>query len=174
MMAPADLYFPPGINSIDSSTVQWLSKYLLEMKEPNLYTNNNNDEVYRFTWVRSFDNPIVIRFEKHNNNYTLYAKEMINNEGYLPPELKVNRTKNMTAYEWMRLEDKIKELGFWNVPTKDPRPEPIDGAEWILEAIVKNKYHFIQRNSPTDKKYRACCKYLLSLTQLKIPEKDQY
>ncbi|MEY2918454.1 MAG: hypothetical protein RIS73_2168, partial [Bacteroidota bacterium] len=56
----------------------------------------------------------------------------------------------------------------------DPSPGSNDGAQWILEARVKNNYHFAERNMPEDNNYRACCKYLLSLTKLKIPEKDQY
>jgi hypothetical protein len=177
------LYFPlykkaqnslANFNSLDTSLNHFYSKYLLQFKEPNLYINNSGDEIYRFTWIRSFHNPIAIRFQKHNNSYILYTKEMVNNGGYILQEIKVNTEEKLTAYEWNNFKEKIDRLNFWNVPANDPNPESHDGAQWILEARVKNNYHFAERNMPEDNNYRACCKYLLSLTKLKIPEKDQY
>ena len=32
------------------------------------------EELYRFTWLRTFDNPASIRIQKHGNNIMLFAK----------------------------------------------------------------------------------------------------
>lgn len=183
LMLYDSLYFPlyrnnqdviANNNSLDTSLNKWYSSYLLDVKEPNIYTYTGGDEVYRFTWLRSFDNPMVIRFEKWNNTYTLYTKELLNNKGYIPQEIKVNAKREMTSLEWRDLKSKIEDLDFWNVIPNDPDPKPNDGAEWILEGVSKSKYHFIARTSPQDKKYKDCCKYLLSLSKLKIPKENIY
>ncbi len=183
-LMPCDnLYFPlyrkgqkliTNSNTLDTSLNKWYSKALIDMKEPNMYTTKSDDEIYRFTWLRSFHNPIAIRFKKHNNTYTLCTKELLDYQGYIPQEIKVNTEEEMTVEEWEKFKSKIDYLNFWRIISNDPFPRPHDGAEWILEGFSKNKYHFIARTSPEDKNYRDCCRYLLSLTNLNIPLKDQY
>ena len=183
-LMPCDnLYFPLHIkgqdsatnfNSLDTSLNKWYSKNLLDIKEPNIYSYNCDDEIYRFTWLRSFHNPIAIRFQKHNNIYTLFTKELLDYRGYIPQEIKVNTETEMTFEEWERFKNKINYTNFWNTASNDQLPRPHDGAEWILEGFSKKKYHFIVRTSPSDKNYRDCCKYLLSLAELNIPKKEQY
>ena len=183
LMSFDSLYFPLygkvqdsliNFNSLDTFKNRFYSQYLLQFKEPKVYIPQDKDETYRFLWLRSFDNPVVVRFQKYNNTYTLYTKEMLDNEGYAPQQIKVNTEEKMSPYEWNSFKEKINNLDFWNVVPNDPGPGVADGALWILEGSTKNKYHFAERHSPADDKFRACCKYLLSLTKLNIPEKEQY
>jgi hypothetical protein len=146
------------------------------MSEPVLYPPKDNDEAFRFTWLRAFHRPIVIRLQKHNDGYTLVAKEMINRGGYRPQQIKLDSQQELTAGEWENVKQKISAAGFWQMPANDPQPPPNDGAEWIFEVVLNNKYHFVERNMPADedKKFRDACLYLLSLAKLDIPKKDQY
>jgi hypothetical protein len=98
----------------------------------------------------------------------------LDNEGYISNEIKVNAKVEMTSLEWQNLKSKIDDFDFWNIAPNDPDPRPTDGAEWILEGVSKNKYHFIARTSPVDTKYKTCCKYLLFLSKLKILEENIY
>jgi len=166
------LYLLP--DSFNISTNRFYSKYLLQLKEPILYKNKSEDEVYRFTWLRAFNNPVIIRFEKHNNAYTLYTKEMLDYKGYIPQKIKVNKAQQMNEYVWYSFKEKLKDIDFWKLNSKDTEPTPSDGAEWLLEGATKNMYHFTERNSPSSKKYRSCCLYLLTLSNLDIPEKEIY
>jgi hypothetical protein len=183
LMSCDSLYFPlkrnsqnaiANIHSLDTSLNKWYSARLSDFKEPDIYTYSGKDEIYRFTWLRSFDNPVVIRFQKHENTYILYTKEMLDNGGYIPQEIKTDTKQEMTIFEWGTFKHKIDDFYFWNIVPNDPEPRPNDGAEWILEGASKNKYHFIARTSPVDNKYKACCKYLIFLSKLKIPEKNIY
>ena len=90
----------------------------------------------------------------------------------LQKEYKLKRSKAKSAYK--KFKNKINYTNFWNTASNDLLLRPHDGAEWILEGFSKKKYHFIVRTSPSDKNYRDCCKYLLSLAELNIPEKEQY
>ena len=51
----------------------WFSKQLTGLDEPKLY-KDYNFETYRFTWLRTFHNPISIRLEKRDNEYLLFVK----------------------------------------------------------------------------------------------------
>ena len=91
--APTDstkFYFPiepmrdkSFLLGIDSFVNTWYSKHLFVMREPLIYGDKSKNEVYRFTWLRTFHNPIAIRIEKmvthilSIGNYAM-APEVIN------------------------------------------------------------------------------------------------
>ncbi len=165
--------FDNAPNSLDTFVNLWYSNYLSEFKEPYLYNYRGNDEIYRFTWLRSFHNPVVIRFQKQGNDHDLTTKEMTDYDGYIPNKTIVNSVRCLGNAEWGEWELKINRLNFWQQPTHDPEPRPMDGAEWILEANIKGKYHFTTRTMP-DNNYQETCKYLLRLSGLKIPKEQIY
>jgi len=178
----ANLYFPlqgnlqdPAINSkaVDTFSNLWYSNTLSAFEEPKLFNYKGDDEFYRFTWLRSFHNPIVIRFQKQAGKYVLATKEMTDYEGYIPNKFINNTVQYLPASKWDNLEFKLGRYYFWSIPTLDPKPAPMDGAQWILEANIKGKYRFATRHSP-DPIYKDCCKYLLSLSKLKIPDDAIY
>ncbi len=178
----SQLYFPLydktqnskiNLNALDTFADLWYSNSLSSFKEPSLYNYKGYDEIYRFTWLRSFHNPVTIRFQKACNNFILTTKEIIDNNGYSPDKIIVNTTQYLTGSEWNKWESRLSSINFWNLPVLDPEPRPMDGAEWIIEANLKGKYRFTTRTM-SDYAYRECCKYLLFLSKLKIPEEDIY
>ncbi|HMI78633.1 MAG TPA: hypothetical protein VK484_07555 [Ferruginibacter sp.] len=181
--ARANLYFPlyrkgqdPITNSISLDTFSnlWYSASLSVFNEPHLYNYKGVDDSYRFTWLRSFNNPVVIRFHKQGNDFILSTKEMTDYQGFKPDTMLVNTTQYLTASEWNKWIFKLGRINFWKIETHDPDPiSANDGAMWTLEANVKGKYHFITRQFP-DAHYKECCKYLLFLSKLKIPKEDIY
>ena len=50
-------------NKTDSSALIWFSRFLFAMKEPLLFNRPFSKSIYRFTWLRTFDNPVAIRIE---------------------------------------------------------------------------------------------------------------
>lgn len=178
----AKLYFPlyrktqnpiKNLNALDTFTNLWYSAVLSEFKEANLHTYSGDDDIYRFTWLRSFHNPVVIRFQKHKNEYILTKKEMIDNGRYTPNEFVVNDSQYFTAAKWENWKIKLGRNNFWNMATLDHESRPMDGADWILEAKINGRYHFVTRYS-YDAEFMECCKYLLRLSKLKIREEDIY
>lgn len=176
------LYFPlygktqdPGknLNTLDTFTNLWYSAVLSEFKEPNLYTYSGEDDVYRFTWLRSFQAPVVIRFQKYENEYLLTTKVMKDNQGYIPNEFVVNTSQNLSAAKWKNFELRLGRINFWKIPTLDPEPAAMDGAQWIMEARVNGRYHFVDRQFDLSG-FKECCKILLGLSKLKIAEEDIY
>lgn len=176
------LYFPlyresqsksANSNALDTFVNLWYSNVLSEFKEPNLYTYSGEDNIYRFTWLRSFHNPVVIRFQKHGDEYNLVTKEMIDNQGYIPNEFVVNTNRSLSVLSWYNWEVKLGRSNFWNRVALDPESRPNDGADWILEAKVNARYHFVSRYS-YDADFNECCRHLIRLSKLKIREENIY
>lgn len=65
---------------------------------------------------------------------------------------------------WENIMAKIDSVNFWNIETHDPNMI-LDGEEWILEALIDGKYHFVTRNSPDlydGQEYAKLCKLLMN------------
>lgn len=164
-------------NLLDMLTNKWLTLDLINFQEPNLYqsTMDEADKTYRFTWIRSFHIPIVIRIDKKQNYFSLTCKELIDNEGYSPNEFKLNITKKISMPQWINFEYLIKKMNFEHIQTDiSNNGDCTDGAVWILESKSANKYHCVYRHCEIEKNFEKACLYLLKLSDLKIKKEDIY
>lgn len=142
----------------------WYSKHLKAMQEPVLKHSTHN-QVFRFTWLRTFDNPIVIRLENDNNHITLFWKVTDGKGGYDPGEIIINEKKELTKEEWKVIYDEINAINFYGLMPYQ-RMMGIDGAQWILEGNEFGKYHAVDRWSGLG--ISKVCLDLLRLTGLEI------
>lgn len=157
----------------DTFVVRWYSEHLYAMQEPLLFNKNLNKEVYRFTWLRTFDNPVVVRIEKTGKKYKLIWKLCDGAGGYEPGNLKINKSVEINSEKWEMFKSKLDSLNYWNM-SLGRMSFGSDGSEWILEGVDKDKYKVVTIWSPSDGKFYDACNYLLSLTDLKINKKDRY
>lgn len=156
--------------------LKWYSKELYAMQEPLLFNKRTKKEIYRFTWLRSFDPPVCIRIEKENNSYTLFWKLCDRNGERGPGNLIVDKSKKINKSEWERFKTKIEEAKFWLIEIY-VNERGHDGAEWIMEGAEPNRYQVISAWCPDesyDRSFYDACLYLLALTDLEIPDKDIY
>ena len=128
-------------------------------------------EAYRFTWLRSFDPPIIVRAERRGDGYVLTAKQLDGAGGYEPGKPVVNRTSAMSADQWAHLTALVDSVGFW---AKGPQPgneNGLDGARWIVEGVADHRYHAVDRWSPPegDDGVRRLGMYFLQLARLTHP-----
>lgn len=164
-------------NSLDTLTNKWLTLDLLNFKEPNLYqsTMDKTEKTYRFTWLRSFHIPVVIRIDKKQNSFSLTCKELIDKEGYSPNEFKLNITKKISMPQWINFEYLIKKMNFEHIQTDiSNNGDCTDGAAWILESKSADNYHCVYRHCTMEKGFEKACLYLLKLSGLKIKKEDIY
>ncbi len=178
---PITWYFPVGalenatdMSSADTFLNNWYSGQLVALQEPVLYTVTNVDEVYRFTWLRSFHSPVAIRIERSGDKYTLYWKESSGAGGYDPGKLETDMHKTLDRASWDDFAALIKNIDFWQMPI-DTYPHGNDGAEWILEGKTADKYHVVHRWAPKrETAFFKCCDKLITLSELKIKKRDKY
>lgn len=155
-------------NKYDTSVVIWYSEKLYALKEPLLFNKKITKEIFRFTWLRTFHNPIAIRIEKENLEYKLYWKVCDGAGGYAPGNLIIDTFKVINQNEWDIFQKKLNKIDYWNMPLGRGFAG-CDGAEWILEGVNSSKYHVITIWGELD-----CCRYLINLTGLKIPDDEIY
>lgn len=159
-----------GIESAVFS-LNWYSSHLKALEEPVL-RDSLPAKIFRFTWLRTFHNPIVIRIENRNNTVTIYWKVNDGEGGYEPGKIIENKSKTLTLKEWTGIVDKINAINFWNLPSTENEILGDDGAQWILEGKELGKYHVVDRWSGGE--IGNLCLELINLTDLKIKEDDIY
>ncbi|MDJ1470615.1 hypothetical protein [Xanthocytophaga flava] len=159
----------------DTLTDSWYSKHLFAMREPVIYANKSQKEMYRFTWLRSFHNPVAIRIEKNGDTYRLYWKLCDGAGGYRPGKLTISKQKTINKATWEMFQTHMHQIDFWNMKTNETELLGSDGSQWVLEGKTTTQYHVVDRWTPNkDSKYYTCCNFLIGLTDLKIKKDDKY
>jgi len=128
--------------------------------------------VFRFTWLRTFNNPIVIGLENNNDTITLYWKVCDGEGGYEPGKLILNKKKQLSLNEWTQFQQTIDKLNFWKLETAQNEIMGTDGAQWILEGKELGRYHIVDRWSGGN--IEPICLDLLKMTDLKIKKDEIY
>jgi hypothetical protein len=161
------------IGTYDEFVANWYSEHLHAMNEPLLFNRKIDKEIYRFTWLRTFDKPMTFRFEKENSSYTLYWKVLSGAGGYEPGTIEIKRLKILTQNEWTEFIQLIEKANFWNM-NLGRSSIGTDGSEWIMEGLSQTDYRAVIVCSPNKGNFYNACDYLISLTNLKISEKKKY
>jgi len=151
--------------------INWYARHLNALDEPVL-SDSLSTKVFRFTWLRTFHNPIVIGLENKNDSITLYWKVCDGAGGYEPGKVIKNKSKALTIKEWNDFVASINSINFWNLPTTQSGILGTDGAQWILEGKEFGKYHVVDRWSGGT--IESVCLELLELSDLKINKDDIY
>jgi hypothetical protein len=151
--------------------INWYAKHLKALEEPVL-SDSLPTKVFRFTWLRTFNNPVVIGLENKNDSITLYWKVCDGEGGYEPGKLIESKKKQLNLNEWTHFLQTIDKLNFWKLETAKNEIMGTDGAQWILEGKELGKYHVVDRWSGGN--IEPICLDLLNLTDLKIKKGEIY
>ena len=151
-------------------SINWYSKHLVALEEPVL-SDSLPKKIFRFTYLRTFDNPIVIRIENANDTISIYWKVSDGAGGYEPGKLIKNKKKALTVSDWEKIENEISSIKFWSLPTVE-KVLGTDGSQWILEGKTLGNYHVVDRWCGGI--ISLVCKDLIKLTDLKIKEDKIY
>lgn len=166
-------HFPEGIFGDKSYDLiaSYYSLRLRALEEPVLYSDTTSNEIYRFTWLRSFHSPLAVRIEKQAADYNLYWK-LCEGAGD-PGDLWKSGQKAIGEKTWNRFKHLLSKTGFWEMPVREKGGK--DGAQWILEGKSPDGYHVVDRWSPEKgSAYYKCCDFLLGLTDVKIMAGNKY
>jgi hypothetical protein len=73
------VFFPKTLDKdsvVDIDPYKWYSSNLRLAKEPIMYNTYLGYDSYRFTWLRSFDEPVVITVNKKSDEYWMTLKKL--------------------------------------------------------------------------------------------------
>jgi hypothetical protein len=189
---PANRDYFPSVSLDENSESSDLmkkrySEALRALDEPSLMSEPSN-ESYRFLWLRTFNHPVAIRVNiNHDGTSLLTTKVSDGKGGYKLGKLIVNRKRRLTKEQTSWFLDRIKELGFWDLPAYEKQTEEtgsngektvtvnLDGSHWILEGIKDKKYHVVDRWSPENGPVHTLgIVMLIDLANLRLLYQDVY
>ena len=179
---PAQDYFPasfatPSVSCRPGSRPQpiltnfqadWYARQLRAAGEPSLARAVSERrapgvETLRFTWLRTFHHPVVIRIETARGRSHLVAKEMSGRGGYDPGEIARQLDRALSATEARALDALLVRARLF-AGTPRNCSFGLDGAQWLFEGVDAGGYHFLDRWSPEDGPAREVGTFLLGLT----------
>lgn len=130
-------------------------------------------EIYRFFWLRSFHNPIVIRLYSIDNKKYIVSKQADGRGGYNTEKLVFNKTRKLQDSEWCEFIRLLDEADFWNKEEIEVAKLANDGSFWHLEGVSGQKYFIAGEQSPQEGKFREACIYLMRISGLNIDENSE-
>lgn len=155
------------LNELENSMshIDYIKSRLEVMNEPCLYglTIPDDLEIYRFTWLRSFQNPICIRIEKNKDNIQLFLKITNGDRCVHPNKLIKSKKRNISILEWNYFKELLNLAEFDKLPK---RKDYImcDGVNWILEHKTSTIYKVHETNIPSEY-FEDACNYLIKLSK---------
>jgi hypothetical protein len=167
-------YFPP--HSLDSKDYAntfcawWFAKHLRAMEEPPLWSELPNVLTLRFLWLRSFDNPIVVRAVIPAG--VLVAKRTdgqggdVGLVGGIEGRIVERVERRLDDSELRRIKDDFEALEFWQLRASEAAG--CDGSQWVLEAADSAKYHVVNEWSPKPSAFNSFCLKLLYATGMQV------
>ena len=184
------LYFPPetfaelpdnwmtdyNINVINKLENQSFSNELFKIYLDTFHEQTINDKlpykIYRFTYLRTFHNPILISLINKNDTITIHWKVTNGQSGYDFGQLVINESKKLTLKDWYNFEKIINEENFWNLQSIGNEIIWEDGSEWIIEGNDMKRFHVVERWCGYE--IENIGMYLINLTDIEINHKEIY
>jgi hypothetical protein len=140
----------------------WYGGHLRAAGEAPIF--ENQQPTLRFTWLRSFHAPVVIRLDTAADGAVLMtATELSGQGGYEPGVVARRVERRLTITESAVLARMLEETDALGQPPAECALG-LDGAQWILESAGPGGYHFVDRQSPDDGPVRELGLHLLGLT----------
>jgi hypothetical protein len=160
---------------LDDFESGWYSRPLRTASEPSLYQTSlkprgGQDERLRFTWLRSFHPPVIVRIEM-GQAPRLIATQLSGAGGYAPGTVEKRIDRALTSQEVANLRAVLSRTQVIAMAPRDCN-RGMDGAEWIIEDVDSRGYHFIDRWSPEKGGVHELGLFLVGLTGWQI--KDVY
>lgn len=152
----------------DDFEADWFSGELADFGEPSLYRRpTSTPRSIRFTWLRSFHDPVVIRVDAATDGrQKMTAKQHPAGMGFSGATGARARetTRFLTPTEGAALQAMVDETGLFRSPASGCWC-CLDGARWIVEGNDPQQgYRYRSRQSPEHGPERQLGLHLLALT----------
>jgi hypothetical protein len=160
---------------IEISRNRWYDKQYSALQERPLGALSptaSDHESYRFTWLRTFHHPVVVRIEIDGEQAQVFVKETDGAGGYDPGTLIRNIQFDLTASNLAKLRQALNQSKFWQEPRyENSDVVKSDGARWIFDGCKRDGCHVVDRWSPGKKtSFGRLGKFFLSLSKTKFAE----
>jgi hypothetical protein len=118
----------------------------------------------RFTWLRTFHAPVVIRLDTTAEGAVLMtATELSGKGGYDPGSVARRVERRLTTEDGAALVRMLDNTDVMSLASAKC-DHGMDGAQWILESAGPEGYRFVDRWAPRDGAVRELGLHLIGLT----------
>lgn len=153
---------------VDEFQSRWFSQHLAAAGEPSLYLESQRQRdpsalTLRFTWLRTFHAPVIVRIEAAEGSYRLIARQLSGAGGYSPGQVSQRIDRQLTAHEASRLRTLLSRNHFFDLPGAHCEMGT-DGALWIFERADQAGYRVLTRWTPAYGPAHEVGLFLLGLT----------
>jgi hypothetical protein len=164
-------YFPPHTFSGRAAdfTEQWYARDFYALGEYPLWPVTDDQLVYRFTWLRSFHDPVSVTLIAMSDGTGELRLRVADLRGHLATDGR----RSVTVEQMSSLAALIESAQFWQMPTEDQR-RGLDGAEWILEGTRDRNYHIVTRWCAGETPFGKAAFTLISLSGYKLGNRKIY
>jgi hypothetical protein len=165
-------FFPKGIfgerSHSDEFIRKWYSEQLSALEEVSLYPAASGIEVYRFTWLRTFHNPMAFKVTVLESGAgALTVKRANGAGGFKPGVVDLRKEISLSNLQVAGLKKGLVNMSYWEKPVR-LETMGTDGAEWIIEASVNGTYKIVDRWSKSDSAVQAWGMELINLSRLDV------
>ncbi len=166
-----DYYFRPDTFGMKDDFIrQWYSEQLRAMNEPSMWCGTTAGTEYRFTWLRTFHHPVVVRVTNKGNVARVEAVELDGAGGYEPGKELRRVSRPMTMEDWLSIQNTMETWGLKAPPERNGK----DGSEWIFEQRTAQGYGAVTIWSPVFGPARAIGELFLSKAGIAVPPRENY
>lgn len=175
-LAALERYFPDGFPSqmqpdncgverprLSTVETEWYPSQWSAACEPPLEdaatSETSSQFTFRFSYLPSFDSPIFMRLESHDNGHILIVKQMTGSGGYDPGIISRSKEIELTEDEVAAIHESIVgilEARDESIATsrqegpKDTCFFTFDGTQLVLETVQDGQYDLVQDNTPKE------------------------
>ncbi|HYC74108.1 hypothetical protein [Brevundimonas sp.] len=147
---------------MDEHRAGWYGRHLRAAGESPIFDGSR--PALRFTWLRSFHAPVVIRLNPTTDGGVLMtATELSGKGGYDPGGVTRRIERRLSAEESAAVARVLETTGALAQRPRDC-DLGLDGAQWILESAGPEGYRFVDRWSPREGPVRELGLHLIGLT----------
>lgn len=155
----------PVIGEIEN---EWYPRFWDAAAEPSLYAVSQQpmgkrDFVLRFTWLRTFHHPVLVRITRTTGRTHLIAAELSGQGGYEAGKVQKRIDRELSAAEGAALANILSRSPVFDQPSA-VCDFGLDGAQWIFERADHTGYRFTNRWSPESGPSRELGTTLLKMT----------
>ena len=125
----------------------------------------------RFLLLPSFTRPVAILISASGDQAELVSIRLEALEGVTPGMVRRRTVRPLSPSEWSRIQALLDDPGFWSLSSSPFVLEDAqDGARWLLEVRVGDRYHVVQRQMGlgANPEFEALGRHILALTDLQV------
>ena len=143
----------------DTNLARQVSNVLLKADQEILFNQFLGREIFRLTWLRSHDAPVVITIEEgHMQGKFHITTKIVGGDKLIADKL------SLSTETWKKVIGIFKRENFWNLPSYQNNQLITGGDILVLETHQEDGYYLVARKEPDNIGFKMILDQLIELS----------